>query len=577
MPLDGYDLSPVLSGTSTSDPHQALLWRSFSGWAVSKGDWKLVASGNPRVPNPLYNLASDPQEVSDLSRQHPEIATDLTHDLTFWEAQMAKPRWGDGTENQFDGFVFQGVPGFTFNWSTARAWHQAGGTTPVTLQSVDSYANTTLEFPTLDNGNYVAANDMMRMSGQTFMLNQLRLSGNFQGDVDRSGMIGGNDLLFVKSLDGRLPQIRLDATATGTSAKFAYQLNTNLQLLNNLEITGDGTQSFTLSGNISDYLEPCDVTKSGMSEVALTGKNTFKGTLHIDGGKLSIVGSGAVISGAAAIEIAAQGTLTLDGGLIDVPLVDNSAGGEFHFMGGSLEADQIIGDVIDDGASLTTTQVAGSLDINAGTLSGGLSISQKKIHGHFRQTNGTLKVVLGGPTTSDSDRYTIDGPATLGGTLSIRSLKGFVPTAGENFQLLTAGGGVQGAFQNVLFPTPTGVTWHLIYGPNDVTLAIDTSAIAALTGDFNGDGVVNAADYTVWRDTLGSTTLLVADANHNGVVDAGDLDIWKAHFGEHAGNGAGAAARVPEPATIGLAWIAVSGVFLFRRRLEVERGGCQFI
>ena len=51
--------------------------------------------------------------------------------------------------------------------------------------------------------------------------------------------------------------------------------------------------------------------------------------------------------------------------------------------------------------------------------------------------------------------------------------------------------------------------------------------------DFNHDGVVDAADYTVWRDSLGKTGMPFegADANGNGVVDAPDYDLWKSKFG----------------------------------------------
>ena len=72
------------------------------------------------------------------------------------------------------------------------------------------------------------------------------------------------------------------------------------------------------------------------------------------------------------------------------------------------------------------------------------------------------------------------------------------------------------------------------------------------SGDYNGDGVVDAADYTVWRDTLGSTTNLAADGNGNGVIDAGDYDIWTSNFGKTVGSGSGASANgaVPEPASL---------------------------
>ncbi len=55
-----------------------------------------------------------------------------------------------------------------------------------------------------------------------------------------------------------------------------------------------------------------------------------------------------------------------------------------------------------------------------------------------------------------------------------------------------------------------------------------------VAGDYNGDGVVDAADYTVWQDTKGSTTDLRADGNGDGVVDAADHDLWKAHFGQRS-------------------------------------------
>jgi hypothetical protein len=87
------------------------------------------------------------------------------------------------------------------------------------------------------------------------------------------------------------------------------------------------------------------------------------------------------------------------------------------------------------------------------------------------------------------------------------------------------------------------------------------------TGDYNHDHVVNAADYTVWRNSLGQVEAgLPADGNLNGMIDQGDYDVWKMNFGTvtpGAGGGsaasrvAGTAAQpwsdpghsVPEPAT----------------------------
>jgi hypothetical protein len=69
-------------------------------------------------------------------------------------------------------------------------------------------------------------------------------------------------------------------------------------------------------------------------------------------------------------------------------------------------------------------------------------------------------------------------------------------------------------------------------------------------GDYNQDGTVNAADYTVWRNNLGSPTALPNDDSPG--VGPDDYDRWKDHFGESAGSGASASvdAAVPEPATL---------------------------
>jgi hypothetical protein len=62
----------------------------------------------------------------------------------------------------------------------------------------------------------------------------------------------------------------------------------------------------------------------------------------------------------------------------------------------------------------------------------------------------------------------------------------------------------------------------------------------------NGDGKVNAADYVVWRDNLGQSTLMNRGTGITGPVGTSDYNFWKAHFGNTSGLGASA---VPEPAS----------------------------
>jgi hypothetical protein len=75
----------------------------------------------------------------------------------------------------------------------------------------------------------------------------------------------------------------------------------------------------------------------------------------------------------------------------------------------------------------------------------------------------------------------------------------------------------------------------------------DILAIDPTSGDFNSDGVFDAADYTVWRDSLGDTgSDLPADGTGDGGVYRVDYTQWKTRFGESTGDSV--VATVPEPA-----------------------------
>jgi autotransporter-associated beta strand protein len=82
---------------------------------------------------------------------------------------------------------------------------------------------------------------------------------------------------------------------------------------------------------------------------------------------------------------------------------------------------------------------------------------------------------------------------------------------------------------------------------------LNVTEVPGLAGDHNGDGVVDAADYVLWRkdpDTYGGTP--------------GGYDAWVADFGEsEAGSGGGAPA--PEPTTC-VSLVIVAAVALVKRR-----------
>ena len=79
-------------------------------------------------------------------------------------------------------------------------------------------------------------------------------------------------------------------------------------------------------------------------------------------------------------------------------------------------------------------------------------------------------------------------------------------------------------------PIDTHVTYH----------AGSRNAAGPAIADFNNNGVVDAADYTVWRNNLGSMVVVppatvpartIGNANSDAIVDAVDYDYWKTLFG----------------------------------------------
>jgi hypothetical protein len=96
-------------------------------------------------------------------------------------------------------------------------------------------------------------------------------------------------------------------------------------------------------------------------------------------------------------------------------------------------------------------------------------------------------------------------------------------------------------------------------------------AAAGVGGDYNNDGFVDAADYTVWRNRLGENIILTNQnpaAATPGLVDLEDYAYWKSQYGQSAGGGASdfANAAVPEPSTWVLLVFAAMGWFARRSR-----------
>jgi hypothetical protein len=128
--------------------------------------------------------------------------------------------------------------------------------------------------------------------------------------------------------------------------------------------------------------------------------------------------------------------------------------------------------------------------------------------------------------------------------------------------------------------------------PFDTQFTIDNfRAETIVAGDYNHDGSTGAADYVLWRKTIGQQSPQLAPGsfevtglgnlqangaisgacNYNTpnceIIDDADYAFWRANFGNSvAGSGIGASAAVPEPTSAVLILLGLSSLLFARSR-----------
>ena len=126
-----------------------------------------------------------------------------------------------------------------------------------------------------------------------------------------------------------------------------------------------------------------------------------------------------------------------------------------------------------------------------------------------------------------------------------------------HLDLLLAGG------NGDLFKYNTGATFIVDNGITD------------LSGDYNRDGAVDAADYVMWRKTFGQNVTLSgsgADGDGDGIIGQGDYSHWRNRFGNTNGGGQSASSLVPELAPVQMMILLIVGTLFWRRSKELDGG-----
>jgi hypothetical protein len=332
--------------------------------------------------------------------------------------------------------------------------------------------------------------------------------------------------------------------------------------------------------------------RSGTGSFKLAAGTTLNvqgsGALNINGAQSH--GSGAtlnVVSGTANMATDAGENLSLvDSGIVNFSVAQHlgsvtvGAGGALNLTGGDLNAaaassnngtinipsgrTATFGNSVTGGGKYSGT---GTAVFNASFSPGNSGTATVTFGGKANFAAGsTINIELGGTVPgAQFDAIHVTGQLAVAGGLAVSFITpgSYSPQSGDSFDILDWGT-LAGTFATMNLPSlPGGLTWN-----TGQLYTTGVLSIGGLLGDYNQNGVVDAADYSLWRDTLGqSGSLLAADGDNDHTITQNDFAIWRAHFGQTLGGGSGSSnpATVPEPSTTALLGLAIASTVLSPR------------
>lgn len=291
-------------------------------------------------------------------------------------------------------------------------------------------------------------------------------SGVFHGTLTNNDHFAGH---FVKvgtgtqTLTGRNTYTGTTTVKAGTlavSGSGASITHTSADFIVGDTSGDDGTLTISGGGTVSNNQGRIGNQSGSAGTVTVTGAgSTWSNSNHLYVGNGGIgaltISDGGKVTVGETLFLRNNSTVTLNGGALHTRHL-NLANGDFHFLGGTLIVNGVIGgdfEVSKAGVLGGNATIAGDL-LMSGTLSPGNSTGVITVEGNLTLDDDawtTLELA----SATDYDRIVVNGGLTYGGTLMLDFLDGFTPEDGAQFTLFPDNYlWSAGTFANIVFSDP---------------------------------------------------------------------------------------------------------------------------
>ncbi len=362
-----------------------------------------------------------------------------------------------------------------------------------------------VQAPLINNGT-------IRAEGGTMRLNSYEKTNNFEIRASSGSTLQIESFITQNSSTGLIiaedgSTVKLTSTGKVTNGRL-------LSLGSGIIQAGDGTRLVDVNNQAAIEVRP----------ISSVGILNIEGTSLTNG--YSITVNPLKSGGTYAIQFCCDPQMTLDGsGYVDLHATNSTltvaaATTLTNAAGHTIKGPGAIDGILVNQGTVTGGTIAGPVDIIRvlGRLSGTGDLKDIRFNGtHAPGLNGAgsvsvdsqyeiastgkLEIDVGGTTSgADYDAVHVTGFALLGGTIQVNLINNFLPQPGQSFQFLTTTTGVNNTFAHENLPALYGGLYlDVLYSANHVDLAV-----AGVLGDYNRNGIVDAADYVTWRKSAWS-------------------------------------------------------------------------